>query len=362
MAQALSLARLALGQVSPNPAVGAVIVKDGVVVGQGYTQPPGGGHAEIVALKASAGQVKGGSLYVTLEPCSHYGRTPPCTDSIIAAGISEVHLAAIDDNRLVAGRGRAALERAGIKVVVGEDEAEARQLNEAYFRFITSGLPFVTAKYAMSLDGKIATRQGDSRWVSGEEARNYVHNMRYISDAVMVGVNTVLADDPRLTARTCHGRGGTSHRQPLRVVVDDVGRMPLNAAMLAEPGETLLALGRQATSKEKAAYRKAGAAVVELPSADGLVDLKKLLEYLAGRSITSLMVEGGGALLGSLFDAALVDKVVCFVAPAIIGGARAKVPVAGRGVDRMAEAIRLKRVTVGRLGDDVMVTGYVDGD
>jgi diaminohydroxyphosphoribosylaminopyrimidine deaminase/5-amino-6-(5-phosphoribosylamino)uracil reductase len=357
MVQALSLARLALGQVSPNPAVGAVIVKNGVVV----TQPPGGDHAEIVALKASGGQVKGGSLYVTLEPCSHYGSTPPCTDSIIAAGISEVHLATVDDNCLVAGSGRAALEKAGIKVIVGEGKAEAKQINEAYFKFITSGLPFVTAKYAMSLDGKIATREGDSRWISSEEARNYVHNMRYISDAVMVGVNTVLVDNPRLTARTCHGRGGTSHSQPLRVVIDDVGRMPLDATMFAEPGETLLVLGSKVTIEEKAAYKKAGATVVELPSAGCMVDLKKLMKYLAGRNITSLRVEGGGALLGSLFDAALVDKVVCFIAPTIIGGARAKVPVAGHGVDKIIEAVRLKRVTVNRLSDDVMVTGYVEG-
>ncbi|MBN1862920.1 MAG: bifunctional diaminohydroxyphosphoribosylaminopyrimidine deaminase/5-amino-6-(5-phosphoribosylamino)uracil reductase RibD, partial [Dehalococcoidales bacterium] len=213
MAQALSLARLALGQVSPNPAVGAVVVRDGEVVGQGYTRPPGLDHAEKVALKQAGERAHGGVMYVTLEPCCHQGRTPPCTRAIIGAGIAEVHLANLDVNPQVSGKGKDELERAGIRVVVGECQAEASQLNEAYAKFITEGVPFVTVKFAMSLDGKIATRSGDSRWISGELSRKRVHNLRYIADAVMVGVGTVLADDPRLTARCC-GKGGVLKKQP----------------------------------------------------------------------------------------------------------------------------------------------------
>ncbi len=359
MEQALSLARLALGQVSPNPAVGAVVAKDGNIVGQGYTQPPGGDHAEIVALRESGTKAKGGALYVTLEPCAHQGRTPPCVDSIIAAGIAEVHVATLDDNPLVSGKGKQALEKAGIRVFFGEKESEARQLNEAYLKFIKTGLPFVMAKYAMSLDGKIATREGDSHWISGEEAKHIVHQMRHISDAVMVGINTALADDPRLTARLGYGQGGVCHCQPLRVVVDSKGDLPRDAAMFEEPGKTLLVLGKELTAKDKAAYEKAGAEVLVVPGKKGMVDLKGLLEHLGKRSISSLMVEGGGGILGSLFDAGLVDKVVCFIAPTIIGGTKARVPVAGEGAATMAEALRLHRVSIKQIGGDVMVSGYL---
>jgi len=353
------LARLALGEVSPNPAVGAVVVKNSAVVGRGFTQPPGGDHAEVVALKESGAQAEGGILYVTLEPCVHFGRTPPCTGAIIAAGIAEVHIATLDDNPKVAGRGKAALEKAGIKVVMGEEEAEARQLNEAYFKYIRTGRPFVSVKYAMSLDGKIATREGDSHWISGEEARHIVHQMRHISDAIMVGINTALVDNPHLTARLGYGQGGTSHRQPLRVVVDDEGRLPRDAAMLSEPGQTLLVLGEKVEAGARKAYEKAGAEVLVMPGENGMVDLKGLLEHLGKRNITSLMVEGGSGVLGSLFDARLVDKVVCFVAPMIIGGAGARVPVGGRGVARMADALQLEKVSISQVGEDVMVTGYV---
>src|SRR5208283_2112523 len=243
MEQALSLAGLALGTVSPNPAVGAVLVKDDEMVGQGYTQPPGGDHAEIAALKEAGGQAKGSTLYVTLEPCCHFGRTPPCTQALIEAGIREVHIATLDDNPIVFGKGKAELEASGIDVYVGEHREAARELNEAYFKYINTGLPLVIAKYAMSLDGKIATRTGDSKWISSEQSRHISHTIRYTSDAIMAGVNTVLVDDPQLTARCCAGRGGTAHKQPLRVIADDIGRTPLSATLFREPGKTLLALG-----------------------------------------------------------------------------------------------------------------------
>jgi diaminohydroxyphosphoribosylaminopyrimidine deaminase / 5-amino-6-(5-phosphoribosylamino)uracil reductase len=227
--------------------VGAVVVRDGVVAGQGYTQPPGQAHAEIVALRQAGERARGAALYVTLEPCCHYGRTPPCTRAIIAAGIAEVHLAAIDDNPIVSGKGVKELESAGIKTVIGEHEEEARTINEAYIKYITTSIPFVTVKYAASLDGKIATTSGDSRWITGEAARKKVHALRYLADAIMVGINTVLADNPQLTVR-CSGRGGMTRKQPLRVVVDGKGRTPLTARIFQEPGSNLIALGRRATA------------------------------------------------------------------------------------------------------------------
>ena len=359
MEQALSLAKLALGQVSPNPAVGAVVVKDNVIVGQGYTQPPGSGHAEVLALRQAGEQARGSVMYVTLEPCCHYGQTPPCSQAIIAAGISEVHLATLDANPLVSGRGRDELEREDIKVYVGEHEAEAREINEAYIKFITTGMPFVTAKFAVSLDGKIATRKGDSRWISGREARKYVHCLRYTSDAIMAGVNTVLADNPHLTARCCGGRGGTVKKQPLRVIVDGKGRIPLTAHIFNEPGETLLALGRPVKSGETEAFAQSGAELLELTLTEGYVDLEKLLKVLGERKITSVLVERGSILLGSMFDRGLVDKVVVFIAPIIIGGEKAKTAVAGQGVDKVVDSFKLKRVNVERFGQDIMVSGYV---
>jgi len=359
MEQALSLARLALGQVSPNPAVGAVVVKNGVVVGQGYTQPVGSWHAEVVALKQADEKAREGTLYVTLEPCCHYGRTPPCTQAIIAAGITEVHLSMLDPNPLVLGRGKEELERAGIKTYVGEHEEEAKEINEAYTKFITTGMPFVTVKFAVSLDGKIATKSGDSKWISGEEARKYVHNLRYTSDAIMAGVNTVLADDPHLTARSCGGRGGTAKKQPLRVIVDGKGRTPLIAQVFRQPGRTLLALGRMAKPEEKTGFAQVGAEILELPSDGRRVDLEKLLKALGEREITSVLVEGGGILLGSLFDCGLVDKVIAFVAPIIIGSDKAKTAVSGKGVDKVVDSLRLERIRVEKFGEDLMVSGYV---
>ena len=359
MDQALSLAKLALGQVSPNPAVGAVVVKDGIIVGQGYTQPPGSLHAEVVALKQAREQARGGVMYVTMEPCCHYGRTPPCTQEIIAAGIAEVHMAMIDANPLVSGRGKDELEGKGIKVYLGEHEEEAKKLNEAYTKFITTGMPFVTVKFAISLDGKIATRSGDSKWISGDESRKYVHNLRYTSDAIMAGANTVLVDDPQLTTRSCGGRGGTARKQPLRVIVDGKGRTPLTARVFRQPGKTLLVLGRLATPEEKTVFAQVGAEVLELPSDEERVDLEKLLKALGEREITSILVEGGGILLGSLFDCGLVDKVTAFIAPIIVGGKEAKTAGGGEGVDKIADSFRLERIKVKRFDEDLMVSGYI---
>ncbi|MBI2851099.1 MAG: bifunctional diaminohydroxyphosphoribosylaminopyrimidine deaminase/5-amino-6-(5-phosphoribosylamino)uracil reductase RibD [Chloroflexi bacterium] len=358
MKQALCLATLAQGQVSPNPAVGAVIVKDDVVVGQGYTQPPGSGHAEVMALKQAGEKARGAILYVTLEPCCHYGRTPPCSQAVIAAGISEVHMAMLDPNPIVAGRGADELEREGIKTYVGAHEEEAREISEAYIKYITTGMPFVTAKFATSLDGKIATRSGDSEWISGIDSRKYVHYLRYTADAIMVGANTVIADNPRLTCRYA-GTGGAARKQPLRVIVDGMGRISPEAQIFSEPGKTLLAVGKSVPAEKKEAFARAGAELMELPLSEGALDLGSLLKKLGEREITSVLVEGGGILLGSLFDRHLVDKVLTFIAPVIIGGEEAKTAVAGIGVERVADAIKLERVKLERFGDDVMINGYI---
>ncbi len=351
MRRALLLARRALGSVSPNPAVGALVVRDGEIVGEGWTQPPGQAHAEIVALRQAGDRARGATLYVTLEPCSHFGRTPPCADALIAAGIAEVRAALVDPNPLVNGGGIARLRDAGIRTHVGECEEEAREIIEAHVKHKTTGLPFVTAKFAMSLDGKIATRSGNSKWITGEEARRYVHELRAMSDAIMVGVNTVIADDPQLTARDAEGK--PLARQPLRVVVDSSGRTPKNARMFGEPGKTLIA-----TTRENLAW--AGAETMLVPPRDGLVDAGELLKTLGKRDVTSVFVEGGGTLLGALFDGRLVDKVIAFVAPVIIGGREAPSPVGGEGVERMADALRLQRVRVTQFGRDVAITGYCE--
>jgi len=359
MLEALALARLALGNVSPNPAVGAVIVKDGVIISQGYTQPPGKEHAEIVALKQAGDKAQGASLFVTLEPCCHFGRTPPCTRAIINSGICEVVAAITDPNPLVAGRGLQELEEAGIKVILGVGKEEAAEINEAYIKHTVTGLPFVTAKFAMSLDGKIATPGGDSKWISSASSRSYSHILRHHHDAIMAGINTVLKDNPHLTVRCGAGRGGTSHRQPTRVIIDSYGRTPLDAQILHEAGRTIIAIGQDVSSDRKTSLENKGAVLIDLPVINGYVDLELLLEKLGKMQITSIMVEGGSSILGSMFDHKLVDKVVAFIAPIIIGGQEAKTPVGGIGVDKISWAPRLENIKIERFEDDVMVKGYI---
>ncbi len=359
MEYALSLAKLAMGYTSPNPAVGSIIVKDGLIVGMGYTQPAGLEHAEVMALRQAGDRAQGATMYVTLEPCSHYGRTPPCNQAIIAAGISEVYISMLDPNPVVSGRGVSRLNEAGIKTHIGMCQREAHEINEAYIKHITTGLPFVVAKFAMSLDGKIATRTGDSKWITKEEARKYAHALRYTVDAVMVGVNTIVADNPHLTARGCGGRGGIGKIQPLRLVVDSKGRVPLSAHIFEPPGEVLLAVAAPFDSVKKEKYVQAGAEVLELPARGGAVDIGELLKLLGKREIVTVLVEGGGKLLGSLFDHHLVDKVLAFISPIIIGGCEAA-SVGGNGVDNIAKAFRLTRVDVKCFRDDILVSGYVE--
>ncbi len=363
MARALGLAERSLGWCSPNPAVGAVIVRDGEIVGEGWTQPPGQAHAEIIALRAAGPRANGATLYVTLEPCSHHGRTPPCTEAIISAGIRSVHAAMVDPSPWVNGGGLAALRDAGIATSVGEHEEDARRLNEAYLTWVRTRVPFVTLKYAVTVDGKIATRTGSSFWVTGVEARRYVARLRSRVDAVLVGVGTVLADDPQLTARP--GEFGDVENQPVhqptRVVFDSSARVDLSSRVVSGslPGTTILCTTDRAPESKLRDLRAFGVETIVVPSRDARVDVCAALRELGQRNITSVLAECGGSLAWSLLQAGAVHKICAFFAPKIVGGAGAPSPVEGRGVETMDAAWTLTDTRWTPLGSDMLLEGYV---
>lgn len=346
MKRALRLARR--GRTSPNPMVGAVIVRDGVIVGEGFHPKAGEPHAEIFALNAAGDSANGADLYVTLEPCCHKGRTPPCTDAIIRSGIKRVFAAMVDPNPEVGGKGIEILKSAGIEVHVGLMESEARELNRGFIKRVTTGLPFVLWKAAMTLDGKIATRTGDSRWVTGEKARRYAHQLRTRSDAVMVGIGTVLADDPELTVR-----GIRAAANPLRVVVDSHARTPATARVLSPDAPTIIATLRDIPEDRMDALWKAGARILGIREADGRIDLRYLMSELAKMGMNSVLLEGGGELAASMLDAGLIDRGIIFLAPKIIGGRDAKTPVEGKGIELMSQALGVSKPKVRRFGDDI---------
>lgn len=347
-ARALELAAKADFRTSPNPMVGAVVLdREGHVAGEGFHRAKGEPHAEEAALAEAGDRARGGTLYVNLEPCSHAHRTPCCADAIVEAGLSRVVISMIDPDERVRGAGVSALRQAGIETEVGVHEARARRLNEFYVKSRLTGRPFVTAKWAMSLDGKIATRSGDSRWISGEESRLHSHSLRHQHDAILVGINTVIADDPELTTRL-NGRDG---RQPLRVVLDSNLRIRQSARVVG--ANTLIATTRPG--------RVGSAEVVKLPAAaDGRVSLTALLEELGRRELLSVLVEGGAEVHAAFLAEDLVDKACVYVAPRLIGGREAPAAVGGAGVERLADALRLRDVDVTRLGEDYLFTGYVD--
>lgn len=350
MRRALALAARGLGRTSPNPAVGAVLCGPRrQVLATGWHKRAGLDHAEVAALRRLGFRAPGATLYVTLEPCDHQGRTPPCSQAIVRSGVRRVVVAMIDPHPLVAGRGVRRLRAAGLRVEVGLLESEARRLNEAWLHWLELGRPLVLLKLAETLDGKIATRSGDSRWVSGPEARALVHRMRDRFDAVLVGAGTIRADDPRLTTRGIQGgRGG---RDPVRVILDRNLTTPPGARALP----AIILTGRAADRRREAALERAGATVVRTRS------LKDGLRALGRAGICSLLVEGGGETAGALLEAGCVDRVVMFIAPRIAGGREAVPAVGGRGVNRMADAIALERVRLRRVGQDVMITGDVHG-
>lgn len=354
MRRALELARNGAGHVSPNPMVGAVIVKDDRIIGEGWHEHIGGLHAERNAFKHLTEDAEGATIYVTLEPCCHWGRTPPCTEAIIEHRLSRVVVGCLDPNPLVAGKGIEILEKAGIECETGVLEDECLAINEVFFHYITTKTPFVVMKYAMTLDGKIAAFTGDSKWVTGEQARGHVQQTRKQLSSIMVGVGTVLADDPMLNCRIEQGV------DPVRVIVDSTLRTPLDSQLVRTANEipTYIACARPDKNKE-AALEKAGVKILVLPNDEGRVDLKALIAELGAMQIDSVLLEGGGTLNGEFLRLGLVDKVQAYIAPKLIGGELAKSPVGGAGIPLMSEAVRLQSIEITHLGDDLLIEGRI---
>ncbi|HUY08810.1 MAG TPA: bifunctional diaminohydroxyphosphoribosylaminopyrimidine deaminase/5-amino-6-(5-phosphoribosylamino)uracil reductase RibD [Candidatus Dormibacteraeota bacterium] len=356
MRRALELAKSGQGRTSPNPRVGAVLTRDGQVVGEGRHQRAGAAHAEVAALDQAGELARGATLWVTLEPCCHTGRTGPCTERLLAAGVAEVHVATLDPNPKVRGGGVAQLRAAGVSVSVGEHEAEATQLIREFAVWIVQGRPSVTLKFAMSLDGKVATALGESQWISSEPSRARAHLLRGEHDAVMVGSGTVLVDDPRLTARELPAGA----HQPLRVIVDSRLRTPPSARIFSTPGGPILVAttdGRDAG--REAALTAAGAEVLTLPAVDGRVPLSDLLQRLGERQVTSLLVEGGPVLLGSFWEQRLGDRIAAFVAPILVGGAGAPGPLGGLGAPTLERSWRVRGLRAEPVGPDLLLTAEV---
>lgn len=357
MQRALQLAAQARGKTSPNPMVGAIIVSDGQIVGEGWHHKAGTPHAEIHALRQAGHLAKNATLYVTLEPCCHYGRTGPCTDAIIAAGIKKVIVAMTDPNPAVAGKGISKLRANAIEVVEGVLSPEATKLNEVFIKWITTKMPFGVLKTAMTIDGKIAAFTGHSRWITGEQARRCGHQLRNIYDAILVGIGTVLADDPALTTRIPGGKN------PVRVVVDSMARIPLTAKLLNDnQAPVVIAVSPNAAEEKLAALRSKHADIVTVPcGAEGGIDLRILFEILGKRNITSIFIEGGSHVNASAINAGLIDKAYWFIAPKIIGGSSAPGPIGGFGFDNMEKAITLEDIELERVGEDILVTAYLQG-
>ncbi|AGB40858.1 2,5-diamino-6-hydroxy-4-(5-phosphoribosylamino)pyrimidine 1'-reductase [Halobacteroides halobius DSM 5150] len=355
MKQALRLAKQAQGRTSPNPLVGAIIVKEGEIIGQGYHHYAGGAHAEVNALEDAKEEVVGSTMYVTLEPCTHYGKTPPCTETIIEAGIKRVVIAMKDPNPKVAGQGVERLRRAGVEVDVGLLAVEAKELNEIFIKYITTKRPFVILKNAVTLDGKIATKTGDSKWITGTKSREFVHKLRDQVDAILVGIGTVLSDNPRLTTRLSQGG-----QDPIRIILDSKLRISSEAKVIKQESKakTIVATTDQASLEKKEELEKNGVKVVKV--GNKAVDLELLLEELGKQEITSLLVEGGSQVNASFWEANLVDKLYYFIAPKIIGGSEAISVVTGAGVEKVKDGVKLDIKTIKEVGDDILMIGYPD--
>lgn len=351
MKRALTLARKGIGKTSPNPAVGCVIVKDGTVIGEGWHKKAGGPHAEIHALEMAGAAARGADVYVTLEPCCHTGKTPPCSEALIKAGVKRVIAGMSDPNPQVSGGGLAALKQAGITTSCGLLESDCRAINRPFIKHVTTSLPYVTYKCAMTLDGNIATITGESRWISCEESRKYVHRMRARMDAVMVGVDTVLADNPQLTVR--HVRG----KNPLRVIVDTRLRTPESVIVLSDrhASKTFIAT-TETNPRVHARYLKQGATIVVCDEYDGRVSMKDLLQKLGTMGVQSILLEGGSRLAGDMLQHGLIDELVFFVAPKIIGNNGFAPFALQGGITSMSEAVMLEFTDICRIGSDIVVT------
>ena len=356
MARALALAARGRGLTSPNPMVGALVVQEGAVIAERFHERAGAPHAEAAALEAAGPRARGSTLYVTLEPCNHVGRTPPCVDAILRAGVRRVVAATRDPNPRVRGGGAAALTAAGIEVDLGCLERDARELNHAFFTAVGQQRPHVTAKWAMTLDGKIAAHDGRSRWITGEAARREAHRLRSESDAIVTGIGTVLADDPALTIRL----EPPWPREPYRVVVDSRARLPLDAALLrtGTAARVLVAVGEDAPAPRVAALASGGASVLQCKSRDGRVDVADVCARLFALDVIAVLLEAGGELTGAFVQAGLVDRVAVFVAPKLVGGITAPTPMGGPGLS-LGDAVRLDGLTARPLGDDWLLEGRV---
>lgn len=353
---AIRLARRADGMTSPNPRVGAVVVKSGRIVGKGYHRRAGTPHAEIHALKEAGKQARGATLFVTLEPCDHHGRTGPCTEAVRAAGIRRVVAGMRDPNPLVCGQGLARLRKQGIRIESGLQEKACRNLNEDYVKFITTGLPFVTFKAAASLDGRVATGTGESRWISGEASRRLVHRLRAKSDAILAGIGTIRKDDPELTARPDQKIA----KKPLRVVMDSRLRIPLNARIVRSPlpAPTLIATTKKSPPKKRELLRRRGIEVIVLPEKNGKVDPRALLRALGKKGVMSLLLEGGPELASAFFREKLIDKFLIFLAPKLIGGKLAPGILAGAGIAHLKAAVPVRDRKIQAVGEDLLITAY----
>lgn len=360
MTLALRLAAKGRETTSPNPMVGAVVVGQGRIIGQGFHLRPGTPHAEILALRQAGNRARGGTLYVTLEPCCHLKkRTPPCVPEILRSRIRRVVIAMQDPNPSVQGKGAATLRRAGLSVTVGVARSEAEALNKSYCHWMKTGRPYVTLKAGMTLDGKLATATGESRWITGKASRREVHQLRRCIDGVLIGVDTVLADDPSLTARTGPRLEKLALRQPLRIVVDSRLRIPLKAQVLTQQdkAKTIIATTAAAPTARRSVLQKQGIEVFVVPALQGRVSLPALLKQLGRRGITSLLVEGGSEVNAAMLKAKLIDHIRLYMAPLLLGGRNAKGMIGGESPARLSGAIEIQHVAIRFVGDDVMVEG-----
>ncbi|PRY83009.1 bifunctional diaminohydroxyphosphoribosylaminopyrimidine deaminase/5-amino-6-(5-phosphoribosylamino)uracil reductase RibD [Alkalibacterium olivapovliticus] len=356
MKRALELASNGRGFTAPNPMVGAVIVKDGKIIGEGYHKKAGEAHAEVNAIESASESVEGATLYVTLEPCSHFGKTPPCSELIIDRKIKKVVIAATDPNSLVSGSGIKQLRQAGIEVVTGIYEKESHKLNEVFNYYITTKLPYVVMKYAMSLDGKIATETGESKWITSQDSRQHARYLRAHLSGIMVGINTVLKDDPELTCRV------PAFENPTRIILDSRLRIPLDAKVLShqQDAPTIILTTSQAPSAKLDKLKGKHIEVLVLPDKNGQVDLKEAMKILGEKGIDSLLLEGGGTVNASALSADIVNKLAVYIAPILIGGDGAPSPVMGKGIQKMSEVFKLNNMDITRIRDDMHIEAYID--
>ena len=358
MKRALELAARGSGRTSPNPLVGAVIVKNGEIIGEGWHERVGGPHGEVNAIMNSKESLEGSTIYVNLEPCSHFGKTPPCAVELVKRKFKRVVAAMEDPNPLVAGRGIKLLRDSGIQVDVGSHRLEALKLNDIFIKYITRRTPFVLLKSAMTLDGKTASKSGDSKWISGEQSREYVHHLRNRYSSILTGINTVLIDNPELTTRL----KGIKGRNPLRIIVDSKGKIPADANVLQTEDDrrTIIAATEDMPEIKQRQLRDKGIEIIITDKRNGKVDIRRLIEELGKRRVDSLMIEGGGTVAASFLEEGLIDKVAIFIAPIIIGGTAAPTPVMGAGADLISDGYRLKHQSITAFGRDVLVEGYIN--